>query len=66
VELGQLSPAVVDNDSPPYFRALDENDLRTLAEQPCPSVGDREESGAELVARQASFELSSDYMACLH
>jgi hypothetical protein len=60
LKLGQLSSALVDNDSPPYLRALDEHDLRTLAEQPCPSVAEEDESCADLVARQASYELEND------
>jgi hypothetical protein len=60
LKLGQLSPALVDNDSPPYWRALDEDDLRTIAEQPRPSVAEEGESCADLVARQASYELEND------
>jgi hypothetical protein len=60
LKLGQLSPALVDNDSPPYWRALDEDDLRTIAEQPRPSIAEEDDSCADLVARRASYELEND------
>jgi hypothetical protein len=69
VLLGQLSRGPPpENDIPPDIRPLYQNDLRTLDENPGPSVFDRVECSAEeeLLATLASSELSSDQLGARH